>query len=250
MQYKAALAIAGVIQSTSREKIYQELELESLKCRRWYKRLSCVFRIMNKASNYLLNLIPKNQQIITTRDNHKPNYQCRTNCFKYFFSSVLKDQFNLNPSIRYSESIAVFKNRLLSFIRPIQSNVQKIFDPIELKLLTRSRLGCSRVNGHKVRHNFQDCLNSLCSCRLEIEDTVHYFLHCHHFSQYRLDLINNAKSVSNNFESFSVNVKRDLLLYGDSCFDTNKNKLILEATIIYIKNTVGFLFFDKILYIH
>ena len=40
MQYKAALAIAGVIQSTSREKIYQELGLESLKCRRWYKRLS------------------------------------------------------------------------------------------------------------------------------------------------------------------------------------------------------------------
>ena len=91
IQYKAALAIAGAIQGTSREKIYQELELESLKCRRWYKRLSCVFRIMNKASNYLLNLIPKNQQIITTRDNHKPNYQCRTNCFKYFFSSVLKD---------------------------------------------------------------------------------------------------------------------------------------------------------------
>ena len=85
MQYKAALAIAGVIQSTSREKIYQELGLESLKCRRWYKRLSWVFKIMNKAPNYLLNLIPKSQQIITTWDSHKPNYQCRTNYFKYFF---------------------------------------------------------------------------------------------------------------------------------------------------------------------
>ena len=37
VQYKAALAITGAIQGTSREKIYQELGLESLKSRRWYK---------------------------------------------------------------------------------------------------------------------------------------------------------------------------------------------------------------------
>ena len=33
-QYKAALAITGVIQGTSRKKIHQELGLESLKSRR------------------------------------------------------------------------------------------------------------------------------------------------------------------------------------------------------------------------
>ena len=90
------------------------------------------------------------------------------------------------------------------------------------------------------RHNVQDCLNPLCSCGLETEDTIHYLLHCHHFSLYRFDLINSVKSVSNNFESFSDNIKRDILLYGDSRFDTNKNKLILEATILYIKNTERF----------
>ena len=31
----------------------------------------------------------------------------------------------------------------------------------------------SHLNEHKFRHNFQDCLNPLCSCSLEIEDTVH-----------------------------------------------------------------------------
>ena len=86
IQYKAALATAGAIQGTSRERIYQELGLESLKSRRWYKRLSCMFKIMNnEAPNYLLNLIPKTQQTITTRNNHIPNYHCRTNCFKYSF---------------------------------------------------------------------------------------------------------------------------------------------------------------------
>ena len=40
--------------------------------------------------------------------------------------------------------------------------------------------------------------------------------------------------------SLSDNIQRDILLYGDSRFDTNKNKLILEATISYIKNTDRF----------
>ena len=38
VQYKAALAITGAIQGSSREKLYQELGLESLKSRRWYRR--------------------------------------------------------------------------------------------------------------------------------------------------------------------------------------------------------------------
>ena len=114
-------------------------------------------------------------------------------------------------------------------------------------------LSCSHLNEHKFRHNFQDCLNPLCSCSLEIEDTVHYLLYCHHFSHYCFDLINSIKSISNNFGSFSVNIKRDILLFGDSRFDTNKSKLILEATISYIKNTERFSgsrFLDKIPYFH
>ena len=35
VQYRAALAITGAIQGTSRDKLYHELGLESLKSRRW-----------------------------------------------------------------------------------------------------------------------------------------------------------------------------------------------------------------------
>ena len=53
VQYQVALAITGAIQYISRANIYQELGLESLKLRRWYKRLVCMFKIMNeKAPNY------------------------------------------------------------------------------------------------------------------------------------------------------------------------------------------------------
>ena len=136
------------------------------------------------------------------------------------------------------ESFAIFKSRLLSFIRLIQSNVYNIPDTIELKVLTRWRLGCSRLNENKSRLNFQDCLNPLCSSSLEIEGTVDYLLQCHHFSQYRFDLIDSVQSFPTILNLSDV--KRDILLYGDLKFWTNKNKLILDAAIIYIKNTEKF----------
>ena len=46
VQYTVALAITGAIKGSSREKIYQKLGFESLKSRRWYKRLSCMFNII------------------------------------------------------------------------------------------------------------------------------------------------------------------------------------------------------------
>ena len=48
MQYKDVLVVTGGIQGTSREKIYQGLRLESLKSRRWYRRLSCMSKIRKK----------------------------------------------------------------------------------------------------------------------------------------------------------------------------------------------------------
>ena len=116
------MAITGAIQSTSREKIYHELGLESLKSRRWYKRLCFMFKKMKElAPNCLSKLIPKCEQNIRTRNNHIPTYHCRTDCFKYsFFPTTLKDWFNLEDNIRNSESISIFKNKLLCLIRPIQ----------------------------------------------------------------------------------------------------------------------------------
>ena len=75
VQYKVALAITGAIQGTSRDKIYQELGLESLKSRRWYKRLSCMFKIMKEeARNYLINSVPKCETNTRTTNNSIPTF--------------------------------------------------------------------------------------------------------------------------------------------------------------------------------
>ena len=82
-------------------------------------------------------------------------YHCRTDCFKYsFFPSALRDWVKLDESIRNSESISIFKNKLLSFIRPVQSSIYNIFDQIGIKLLTRLRLEFRHLNEHRFRHNF------------------------------------------------------------------------------------------------
>ena len=48
--------------------------------------------IKEEAPNYLINLIPKCEQTIRTRNNHIPVYHCRTESFKHsFFPSTLKD---------------------------------------------------------------------------------------------------------------------------------------------------------------
>ena len=106
-----------------------------------------------------------------------PTFHSLTDCFKNSFSlSTLNDWYKLDETLRNSESISIFKSRLLSFIRPLKSNVYNIFDPIGLKFLTRLRLGFSHLNEHRFRNNFQDCMNPLCSCNLKIEDTSQYLL--------------------------------------------------------------------------
>ena len=186
-----------------------------------------------EAPNYLITLIPKCEQTIRTRNNNIPVYHYCTESFKHcLFPSTLKDWFSLDDSIRNSETISTFKNRLLLFIRLVQNNIFNIFDLIRLKFLTRLRLGFIHLNELKFRHNFQDCMNNntLCSCSLEIEDTLHYLLHCHHFDYIPTDPMSSVKSVYDNFESLFDKDIKDILLYGDSRLDRIKNKFILEAT--------------------
>ena len=154
---------------------------------------------------YLINLIPKCEAAIGTRNKNFPTHNCWTACFKYsFFPSTLCAWFWLDVNIRNSEYISLFKSRLLSFIRPNQSKMFNIFDPVGLKLLTRLGLGLSHLNEHKFLDNFQDCLNPLYSCSLEIEETTYCLLHCQHFSNHRYDLMNTVKLIIPNFESLTA----------------------------------------------
>ena len=54
LQYNAVLAITDAIRGTSKEKLYQELGLESLRNRRWFRRMSYLYKIISTKSPPLL----------------------------------------------------------------------------------------------------------------------------------------------------------------------------------------------------
>ena len=59
LQYDATMAITGAIRGSSTEKIYEELNLESLKSRRWYRKMGFLYKVLKSESpSYLFNTIP------------------------------------------------------------------------------------------------------------------------------------------------------------------------------------------------
>ena len=86
VQYKVALAVTGAIQSTSLEKLLDELGLETLKSRTWLQRLCCMYKIMNIGiPKYLTDLNPKREIGYNTRNGNKPFFSCRSESFKNSF---------------------------------------------------------------------------------------------------------------------------------------------------------------------
>ena len=62
VQYSAALAVTGTWRGTSREKLYAELGWESLSSRRWSRRLTLFYKMMNNLMpKYTMNPIPQLQ---------------------------------------------------------------------------------------------------------------------------------------------------------------------------------------------
>ena len=84
---QAVIAITGATQGLPCEKIYQELGLESLRSRRWYKCLSCMFKIMKEqAPNYLINLVLKCETNARTRNNSiATHFQLPNRLFQVLF---------------------------------------------------------------------------------------------------------------------------------------------------------------------
>ena len=121
IQYRACLAITGAIPGTSREKIYQELGLELLQSRQWYRKLAMFYKIYNnKSPFYLFNLIPEKTSSYATRNvDCIPLIKIKHDFFKNtFFPYVIIEWNKLDPDIRNSESLSIFRSNIFKFIRP------------------------------------------------------------------------------------------------------------------------------------
>ena len=104
-QYNAVLAVTGAIRGTSKEKLYQELGLESLRNRRWLRRMSYLYKIAStKFPPYLYDLIP-----LLQRSHHCPGcfktLRWRTELFRNSFLPFTVNEWNkLDSDIKNSDS--------------------------------------------------------------------------------------------------------------------------------------------------
>ena len=243
VQYNAALAITGAIKGTSQQKIYNELGFESLRFRRWFRRLCVFYKIKaTQLPSYLYDLIPKSNHNYNTRNiDHIDPYFCRTDVFKYsFFPYTIVEWNKLDANLKNAKSYMCFRNSLLKIGRPVQNSIFKIFNPLGIKFLTRLRLGLSHLNKHRFRHNFQNCLNPLCSCMLEVESTTHFFLHCRFYDTLRQTLLDTVVTIIQDFSNLSDDLQANHLMFGSPSYSFDENNTILNASIRYILDTNRF----------
>ena len=93
---------------------------------------------------------------------------------------------------------------------------------------------------HKSKHSFQDTINPLCSCALDIESTGHFLLHCPQFVNERHTLLSTIGNIHYKLLENTDSVLTQTLLFGNTSFDITDNTKILNATINFILLTKRF----------
>ena len=77
-------------------------------------------------------------------------------------------------------------------------------------------------------------MNPLCTCSLEVESAVRFFLHCHHYYNLRAKLLNSLEVIDTNLLKLSEEQLTKVLLHDFSQLDQKQNKNILNSSIDYI----------------
>ena len=107
-----------------------------------------------------------------------------------------------------------FKKKLLKFVRFYGTSVFRCHNPKRVKLLTKLRLGLSHLQKHKLKHDFLNSLNPICSCGQDIETPTHLFHPCSNCSN--IIFLNIIKSIDRNILDNNDLKNMESLLFGNS----------------------------------
>ena len=114
-------------------------------------------------------------------------------------------------------------------IRPLPKSVFRIHDPTGLSYLIQLRVGLSKLNFYKFKHNFRDTINPMCPTNDGIEDTEHILLLCPSLEVPRRHLLAGVFSLLRPLRhtDLSNEFLMQILLFGDKDFPDSLNKDIL-----------------------
>ena len=136
--------------------------------------------------------------------------------------------------------MSLFKINIVKFIRSSPNSVYNCDNPKGLKFVTRLRLGLSHLREHKFKYSFQDTINLLCSCGIDIESTEHFLLHCPKFVNERRILLSTIGNINYKLLENTDSNLTQTLLFGNTLFDITDNNKILNAIINFILLTIRF----------
>ena len=248
IQYQAGLAVTGAWKGSSTQKIYDELGWESLHHRRYFRRITQFFKIMNDLTpQYLVDPVPMPRRHLFGRHptNDLYEFTCRNQRFQNsFYPDSVICWNKLSPETRKIDSLKKFKENILKDIKPEPKSIFNLHDPDGVKFIYQLRVGLSPLREHKNRHNFLDTPCGFCSCGTGTESTEHFLLKCPLFTAPRKKLFETADlfiegklSRMHTLENSSL---IEILLYGHESLNPYQNKGVLNATIDYIRKTERF----------
>ena len=248
IQYQAGLAVTGAWKGSNSQKIYNELGWESLHHRRYFRRITQFFKIMNDLTpQYLVDPVPMPRRHLFGRHptNDLYEFSCRNQRFQNsFYPDSVICWNELSPETRKIDTLEKFKANILKDIKPESKSIFNVYDPDGVKSIYQLRVGLSPLREHKNRHKFLDTPSGLCSCGRGAESTEHFILKCPFFAAPRKKLLETVDSLIegklppvHTLENSSLT---EILLYGHETLNPPQNKAILNATIDYIRKTERF----------
>ena len=114
----------------------------------------------NEHPQYFFHLIPVRHSSYTSRNIHNI---CIFNLTQFFFPSTMPEWSKLDPGIRNSKSLSIFRKNISHFIWPASNSVYNCRHPNGVKFIKWLWLGLNHLRGHEFKHNFQNSIDPLCN---------------------------------------------------------------------------------------
>ena len=137
------------------------------------------------------------------------------------------------------ESVSAFKKKILKFIKPSPYSMFNADNTHGIKILIRLQVELSYLREHKFRHNLQESLDPFCNWGWHIETTIHFFLHCSHYSNQSKTLFGRTSNIKHSLLNQNDSVIVETLLFGSNGLNEEENAYIIESTIEYIIATIA-----------
>ena len=107
---------------------------------------------------------------------------------KSVYPYTIKQWKELGNDFKFKPAVRSFKKHLNDFIRPLGNSLFRICDKYGTKFTF------SDLRDRRFHHNF-NCDNPLCSCGMEDETAVHFFLRCPHYVSQRSNLLSKISDI-------------------------------------------------------